>query len=113
MLYSTTCVRLQYEYCINYCLADFLESLITLIIRLYKYARYYQVRLKERTYLFFSIPTPFNDLFRQVAELSLLFPRIASYSSTGLLTCSSFEFAFRLLLRPRLTLIRLSLIRKP
>jgi hypothetical protein len=82
-------------------------------IRLYKYARYYQVRLKARICLRLSISTPFNQLFRQLAGLSLLRPHVTLISSTGILTSSSIGFACRLYLRPRLTLIRLALIRKP
>jgi len=43
-------------------------------IQLYKYAWYYQVRLKHRICLALSISTPFNRLFRQAAGLSLLRP---------------------------------------
>ena len=84
-----------------------------LIIRLSKNARYYQVRLKWRTSLPQSISTPFNPLFRQWAELSLLRPRFTLHGSKGILTLSSIDFTIRLNLRSRLTLIRLALIRKP
>ena len=76
-------------------------------------SRYCQVRLKQRICLLFSISTLFNELFRQFAGLSLLRPHITSISSTGILTCSSIGFAVRLYLRPRLTLNRLTLFRKP
>lgn len=56
---------------------------------------------------------PFNHLFRQMAAVSLLRPYFAPTISTGILTSSSIEFSFRILLRTRLTLIRLALIRKP
>ncbi len=82
-------------------------------IQLYKYSWYYQVRLRERICLPPSISTPFNQLFRQLAGLSLLRPHFTLLSSTGILTCSSIGFACRLYLRPRLTLIRLALIRNP
>ena len=45
--------------------------------------------------------------------LSLLRPRFAQTTSNGILTVSSIGFAVRLRLRARLTLIRLTLIRKP
>ena len=82
-------------------------------ITLYKYAAYCQVRLSRRICLPQSTSTPFNQLFHQLAVLSLLRPHIAQYSSAGILTGSSIGIAFRLILRPRLTLIRLALIRKP
>ena len=60
-----------------------------------------------------STSTPFNHLFRQMAELSLLRLHITPQSSTGILTGSSIGIALRLSLRSRLTLIRLALIRNP
>lgn len=45
--------------------------------------------------------------------VSLLRPRVTYHLSNGILTVSSIGIAFRLILRPRLTLIRLALIRKP
>ena len=65
------------------------------------------------TLLSSSTPTPFNELFRQPATLSLLRPRFISYYSNGILTVSSIDIAIRLSLRSRLTLIRLALIRNP
>src|SRR5690606_23808255 len=59
------------------------------------------------------IPKPFNALFRQCAAVSQLRHRIAAYKSTGILTRCPSDIAIRLVLRPRLTLIRLALIRKP
>ena len=82
-------------------------------ITLRKRSVYSQVRLSPRICLRESISTPFNRLFRQPAGLSLLRPRFTQYSSNGMLTVSSIGFAVRLILRPRLTLIRLALIRKP
>ena len=79
----------------------------------FKNSRYCQVRLKRWICLPLSISTPFNELFRQFARLSLLRLHITHYTSTGLLTCSSIGLAIRLNLRPRLTLIRLALIRNP
>ena len=60
-----------------------------------------------------SLPTPFNLLFRQEAAVSLLRRRVARHVSDGILTVSSIGLALRLILRSRLTLIRLTLIRKP
>ena len=84
-----------------------------LLIRLRKRLRYFQVRLKRRIFLPQSASTPFNRLFRQPAGVSLLRLRIPLPSSTGILTGSSVGFALRLILRSRLTLIRLTLIRNP
>ena len=53
-------------------LADFLGSLITCTIRLPVGSRYYQVRLKVWICLHLSSSTLFNQLFRQLATLSLL-----------------------------------------
>ena len=86
---------------------------VYLHIRLCKHSRYYQVRLKLRICLQLSKSTPFNQLFRQLAEVSLLRPHFSLNSSTGILTGSSIGLAIRLILRPRLTLIRLALIRNP
>ena len=83
------------------------------LITLYKYAAYCQVRLLLRICLQQSTSTPFNHLFRQMAELSLLRLHITPQSSTGILTGSSIGIALRLSLRSRLTLIRLALIRNP
>ena len=74
---------------------------------------YCQVRLGVWICLYSSASTPFNRLFRQSAALSLLRPRFAPQVGTGILTCSAIGYAVRLLLRSRLTQIRLALIRKP
>lgn len=95
------------------CLADFLGSMVTRNIRLYKYARYYQVRISVRICLHQSTSTPFNQLFRQSAPLSLLRLHITHTISMGILTHYAIGYAKRLPLRSRLTLIRLALIRKP
>ena len=94
-------------------IADFLGSLLSFIIRLCKHSRYCPVRLGLWICLQTSTSTPFNPVFRPEAEVSLLRPHFSPSSSTGILTGSSIDFAFRLSLRPRLTLIRLTLIRKP
>ena len=60
-----------------------------------------------------STSTPFNQLFRQLAGLSLLRLHVSEYASKGILTLSSIGIAIRLTLRSRLTLIRLALIRNP
>ena len=59
------------------------------------------------------IPTPFNVLFRQYAAVSPLRHHIAVKKSTGILTGCPSATSIRMCLRPRLTLIRLALIRKP
>ena len=78
-----------------------------------KHALYYQIRLFERICLLKSTSTPFNQLFRQLAVLSLLRLHVTHKGSNGILTVSAIDLAFRLNLRTRLTLIRLALIRKP
>ena len=78
-----------------------------------KHAAYFQGRLSLRICLQESAPTLFNRLFRQPAGLSLLRPHITHKASNGILTVSSIGFAVRLILRSRLTLIRLALIRNP
>ena len=96
------------------CLADFLGSAVTVVhISLCKHSEYCQVQLSGRICLPRSSPTPFNQLFRQLAGPSHLRLHIAHIISTGILTGSSIGYAVRLPLRPRLTLIRLALIRKP
>ena len=64
---------------------------------------YCQVRLGTRTSLRPSAPTPFNALFRQRAEVSLLRHRVARGGSHGMLTVSAIALAIRLRLRTRLT----------
>ena len=86
---------------------------VYLHIRACKHLRYYQVRLSGRICLPQSTSTPFNCLFRQAAEVSLLRPHFSQYTSNRILTVSSIGIAVRLILRPRLTLIRLTLIRNP
>ena len=84
-----------------------------LLIHSRKRLRYFQVQLSGWICLPRSTSTPFNRLFRQPAGVSLLRLHFPLPCSTGILTGSSIGFAFRLFLRPRLTLIRLTLIRKP
>ncbi len=59
------------------------------------------------------IPTHFNVLFRQYAALSLLRHPIETKASNRILTVFPSEVPFRVVLRIRLTLIRLTLIRNP
>ena len=61
------------------------------------------------------LPLRFNRLFRQPAEVPPLRPRVAILTSAGILTgCPSDTPPLqRVLVRPRLTLIRLALIRNP
>ena len=59
------------------------------------------------------LSTLFNQLFRQLADVSLLCPYFALYIGNGIFTVSSIGCAVRLFLRSRLTLIRLALIRNP
>ena len=93
-------------------LADFLGNLITSILP--RASTQHTVRFGSSADLpTLSAPTPFNHLFRQMAGLSLFRLHITLYASKGILTFSSIGLAFRLILRTRLTLIRLALIRNP
>ena len=93
--------------------AAFLGSLFTYIIGSSEDLPYFQVQLPVRICLYRSRPTPFNLLFRQQAVVSLLRPHLTYHSSNGILTVSSIGISQRMILRPRLTLIRLALIRNP
>ena len=93
-------------------LADFLGNLITSILP--RASTQHTLRFGSSADLpTLSAPTPFNHLFRQMAGLSLFRLHITLYASKGILTFSSIGLAFRLILRTRLTLIRLALIRNP
>ena len=72
MLSSTTCVGLRYGqlYCKR--LAGFLGSLIRVIISLPEGLEYYQLSARPADLPTSPIPTAFNALFRQCADLSLL-----------------------------------------
>ena len=59
------------------------------------------------------LSTLFNQLFRQLADVSLLCHYFTLYIGNGIFTVSSIGDAVRLGLRSRLTLIRLALIRNP
>ena len=93
-------------------LADFLGNMITSILP--RASTQHTIRVGSSADLpTLSTPTPFNRLFRQSAGLSLFRLHITLYASKGILTFSSIGLAVRLNLRPRLTLIRLALIRNP
>ena len=80
------------------CLEDFLGSLLTFSISLAEASPYYWVSANPADFPTEPIPTPFNALFRQGAELSLLLLHIALYGSTGILTScpSATPFGFTL-----------------
>ena len=71
---------------ITICLADFLGSLIRSAIRSAEASRYYRASASLADLPAKNLPKPFNDLFRQVAELSLLRLHIACNGSIGILT---------------------------
>ena len=71
---------------ITICLADFLGSLLTFSITLAEASVYCWVSASGADLPALDIPTPFNALFRQGAELSLLLLSIAQYGSMGILT---------------------------
>ena len=95
------------------CLAVFLGSLITIAIRLPEGARYYPVSASGVDLPAPNLPTRFNALFRQRADVSLLRLHIAPLKGNGIFTVCPSGLAVRLPLRSRLTLIRLALIRNP
>jgi hypothetical protein len=68
------------------CLVGFLGSLFTFSISLAEASLYCWVSANSTDFPIESIPTPFNDLFRQIAELSLLLHHIALHGSMGILT---------------------------
>ena len=72
ILSSTTCVGLRYgqPYCKR--LAGFLGSLIRVIISLPEGLEYYRLSASSADLPTKPIPTDFNALFRQCADLSLL-----------------------------------------
>ena len=83
---------------ISICLEGFLGSLFTLSISLAEASEYYWVSASLADFPTKPIPTPFNVLFRQDAQLSLLLHLIAQYGSTGILTScpSNTPFGFSL-----------------
>ncbi len=68
------------------CLEGFLGSLLTLSISLAGASEYCRVSAPRADLPAQGIPTPFNALFRQGAELSLLLLSFARYGGTGMLT---------------------------
>ena len=95
-------------------LAGFLGSMLTGAVPLARRPRgTLALRLGGCASLPASAPLRFNLLFRQEAAVSLLRRRVALYDSNGILTVSAIGIAFRLILRTRLTLNRLTLFRKP
>ena len=71
------------------------------------------LQLGRCTLLPSSSPLRFNALFRQCAGFSLLRPRFVLHVGLGILDPMSIACPQRVLLRARLTLIRLALIRNP
>ena len=87
--------------------------MIRIIIRLPEGSRYYQVRIAQRICLLSCIYT----LQRTIPSVRRSFTPSSPHRSntgTGILTCLPSASPFkRIILRTRLTLIRLTLIRKP
>ena len=99
--------------CLNLALEVFLGSMIRHTISSPEGSEYCRVSAPTADLPAISIPTHFNVLFRQYAVLSLLRRPIEIQASNRILTVFPSEVAFRLVLRIRLTLIRLTLIRNP
>ena len=99
-LYPTTCVGLRYGW-LSHCQFHFSWKLLGVVIPVAEAVGYYQCQ------------GTFNALFRQCAHSCLLRHEVTAITSAGILTRSPSELQFPLLLRGRLTLIRLTLIRKP
>ena len=95
------------------CLAGFLGSMVTIAIGLPGGAPYYPVSAPRVDLPALRLPTRFNVLFRQHADVSLLRRHFALRQGNGIFTVCPSGRALRLPLRPRLTLIRLALIRNP
>src|SRR5690606_26117911 len=70
----------------NLTLEVFLGSMITVTICATEALQYYQVSSKSTDLPIDPITTPFNELFRQFADLSLLRHSIEIISGTGILT---------------------------
>ena len=97
-------------------LAAFLGSMPRGVLRSAVASRYSRVSARGRDLPRPPLPTPFNALFRPRAPVSLLRPRLAVAAGAGIFTGfpSASPFGLSLgILRPRLTLIRLALIRNP
>ncbi len=95
------------------CLADFLGSMFPAAVRSPGGSRYCRVSAPPADLPAGRLPTRFNALFRQCAGVPLLRLRIAPLAGDGMLTVCPSGKASRPSLRPRLTLIRLALIRNP
>ena len=87
-------------------------SLIRVIIRLPEGSRYYQVRHSERICLLqiYLHPSTYYSVSTQTFHTSSTPSQLSRYMNINML---SIGFSFRIHLRFRLTLIRLTLIRKP
>ena len=94
-------------------LEDFLGSLVTAALRSPGGSRYSRASAHAVDLPAACLPSRFNALFRQCAGVSLLRLSFAAAAGNGMFTVSSIAFASRLMLRSRLTLIRLAWIRKP
>ena len=114
MFYPTTCVGLRYGPCPRLCLAVFLGSMFPPAVRSPRGARGTVASRPPGGFACRALSLPrFNVLFRQHAGFPLLRRRVARGPGAGILTGSPSGRALRLPLRPRLTLIRLALIRNP
>ena len=95
------------------CLAGFLGSMVTAAVTLPGGSVYCRLSAPRADLPAQGIPTAFNVLFRQHAGVSLLRLHIAPARGYRFFTVCPSGHALRLPLRPRLTLIRLALIRNP
>ena len=87
-------------------------SLIRVIIRLSEDSRYYQVRHSQRIYLpkIYLHPSTYYSVSTQTFHTSSTPSQLSRYMNINML---SIDYPVWVCLRPRLTLIRLALIRKP
>ena len=87
-------------------------SLIRVIIRLPEGSRYYQVRHSERICLLkiYLHPSTYYSVSTQTFHTSSTPSQLSRYMNINML---SIDYPVWVCLRPRLTLIRLALIRKP
>jgi hypothetical protein len=87
-------------------------SLIRVIIRLSEDSRYYQVRHSERICLLkiYLHPSTYYSVSTQTFHTSSTPSQLSRYMNINML---SIDYPVWVCLRPRLTLIRLALIRKP
>ena len=95
------------------CLAVFLGSMVTIAQIAPEGALYCPVSAGRSYFPYRPVPTRFNALFRQCADVSLLRLRRRSHKGSGNIYPVAIGSALRLRLRSRLTLIRLALIRNP